>query len=163
MDESADGDGVEPIEDQQELGIGDTASSEPGSYVLITHLAQPTTITIGKLGTFEFAAGWYAYAGSALGPGGLAARLGRHQRRTKTLHWHIDYLLAHADLVEVWSTEDKKRKECIWASALRAIPGGRVSIPNFGASDCRCLAHLVYFQQQPDFAHFSRALSDLGF
>lgn len=163
MDESPDDDNVEPIKDQQELGIGGTDSSEPGSYVLITHLAQPTTITIGKLGTFEFAAGWYAYAGSALGPGGLAARLDRHQRRNKTLHWHIDYLLVHVDLVEVWSTEDKKRKECIWASALRAIPGARASVPNFGASDCRCLAHLVYFQQQPDFAHFSRALSDLGF
>ena len=154
---------MEPIEDRQELSIGDMAPSEPGSYVLILRLAQPTTITIGKLGTFEFAAGWYAYTGSALGPGGLAARLAYHYRRHKTFHWHIDYLLAQAELVEIWWAVDGKRKECVWASALRSIPGARVPAPNFGASDCRCLAHLIYFKRRPAFTHFSRALSDLEF
>lgn len=127
------------------------------------HLAQSTTIAVGKLGTFEFAAGWYAYAGSALGPGGLAARLAYHQRPNKSFQWHIDYLLAHADLVEIWWAVENKRKECIWASALRAIPGAHVPVVNFGASDCRCLAHLVYLQQRPAFASFSRALADLKF
>jgi Uri superfamily endonuclease len=154
---------VEPIEGRQELEIGDMAPSEPGSYVLILQLARPDTITVGKLGTFEFAAGWYAYTGSALGPGGLATRLAYHQRREKAFHWHVDYLLAHAELVEMWWAVDNKRKECVWASALRAIPGARVPVPNFGASDCRCLAHLVYFERRPTFAHFSRALSDLEF
>ncbi|MFW9998324.1 MAG: DUF123 domain-containing protein [Candidatus Odinarchaeota archaeon] len=154
---------MEPIEDRQELEIGDVAPSEPGSYVLILHLAQSATITIGKLGTFEFPAGWYAYAGSALGSGGLAARLAYHRRRNKAPYWHIDYLSAHADLIEIWWAVESKRKECIWASALRAIPGARVPVANFGASDCRCLAHLVYLRQRPVFAHFSRALSDLGF
>jgi Uri superfamily endonuclease len=154
---------VEPIEDKQELEVGDLAPPEPGSYVLIIHLAQPTTIGIGRLGSFEFSAGWYGYAGSAQGPGGLAARLSYHRRRNKTFHWHIDYLLVHAELVEIWWAVDIKRKECIWASALRALPGARVPVPNFGASDCRCLAHLVQLQQRPTFAHFARALSDLGF
>lgn len=154
---------MEPIEDRQDLEIGDVVTSEPGSYVLILHLAQATKITIGKLGTFDFASGWYAYAGSAMGPGGLAARLAYHHRRNKTSHWHIDYLLSHADLVEIWWAVDNKRKECVWASALRSIPGARVPIANFGASDCHCLAHLVYFSQQPAFTHFSRALSDLEF
>jgi Uri superfamily endonuclease len=157
------GEGVDPIEDRQELEINDVAPSEPGSYVLVIHLAQPARITVGKLGTFEFNAGWYTYAGSAIGPGGLAARLAYHHRRNKSYNWHIDYLLVHADLVEIWWAVENKRKECVWASALRAIPGARVPVPNFGASDCRCLAHLVYFQQRPAFAHFSRALSDLGF
>ena len=92
------------------------------AVLLILHLAQPTTITIGKLGTFEFPAGWYAYTGSALGPGGLAARLAYHHRREKSFQWHIDYLLAQADLVEMWWAIDNKRRECIWASALRSIP-----------------------------------------
>jgi len=154
---------VEPTEDRQELEIGDVTPSEPGSYVLILHLARPTTIAIGKLGTFDFAPGWYAYAGSALGPGGLAARLAYHQRREKNFHWHIDYLLVHVNLVEIWWAVDRKRKECMWASALRAIPGARVPVANFGATDCRCLAHLIYFNRRPVFVHFSRALSDLGF
>ena len=153
----------EPIEDPKGLGITDAAPSEPGSYVLIMHLAQLATITVGKLGTFEFPEGWYTYAGSALGRGGLAARLAYHRRRDKSYHWHIDYLLVHAELVEIWWAEENKRKECVWAAALRAIPGARVPVANFGASDCRCLAHLVFFRQRPAFAHFSRALSDLGF
>jgi Uri superfamily endonuclease len=154
---------VEPIEDQQELEVGDFAPPEPGSYVLVLHLAQSTKINIGRLGTFEFPAGWYAYAGSALGPGGLAARLAHHHRRNKNFHWHIDYFLAHAELVEIWWAVDSKRKECMWAAALRVIPGARVPVANFGASDCRCLAHLVHLQQRPVFTHFARALSDLGF
>ncbi|GAB4528990.1 MAG: GIY-YIG nuclease family protein [Anaerolineae bacterium] len=154
---------MDPIEDRQDLGVNDLAPSQPGSYVLILHLAQPTTITVGKLGTFDFAVGWYAYAGSALGRGGLAARLAYHRRREKSYHWHIDYVLVHAELVEIWWAAENKRKECVWATALRAIPGARVPVANFGASDCRCLAHLVHFQQRPAFAHFSRALSDIGF
>ena len=154
---------MEPVEDQQELEVGAFAPPQPGSYVLILHLAQPATIGVGKLGAFEFPAGWYAYAGSALGPGGLAARLAHHRRRGKTLHWHIDYLLGHIELVEIWWAVDVKRKECVWASALRAVPGARVPVANFGASDCRCLAHLVHLQQRPVFSHFARALSDLGF
>jgi Uri superfamily endonuclease len=131
--------------------------------MLIMYLAEARTIAVGKLGTFEFPAGWYAYAGSALGPGGLAARLAHHQRRNKTFHWHIDYLLEHADLVEIWWAIEYKRKECVWASALRSIPGARVPVANFGASDCRCLAHLVYLDQRPAFTAFSRALSDVAF
>ena len=154
---------MDPIEDREELDIDNVIPPEPGSYILILHLAQPTTIAIGKLGTFEFPAGWYAYTGSALGPGGLAARLAYHQRREKSFQWHIDYLLAQAELVEMWWAIDTKRRECIWASALRSIPGARVPAPNFGASDCRCLTHLIHFSQQPIFGHFSRALSDLEF
>lgn len=154
---------MDPIEDRQELEIDKVIPPEPGSYVLILHLAQPRTITIGKLGTFEFPTGWYAYTGSALGPGGLAARLAYHHRREKSFQWHIDYLLAQAELAEMWWAVDNKRRECIWASALRSIPGARVPVPNFGASDCRCLTHLIHFAQQPVFAHFSRALCDLEF
>jgi Uri superfamily endonuclease len=156
-------DGVEPGEDQPGLEMSNVAPSEPGSYVLILKLDKPTRIAVGKLGTFEFPAGWYAYAGSALGPGGLAGRLAYHQRQNKSFQWHIDYLLDHADLVEIWWAVQNKRKECIWASALRDIPSAGVPVANFGASDCRCLAHLVHLQQRPSFAHFSRALSDLGY
>ena len=52
--------------------------SEPtkGAYALVLHLERKEEITVGRLGTFAFPAGYYLYAGSALGPGGLEARLG---------------------------------------------------------------------------------------
>jgi Uri superfamily endonuclease len=152
-----------PEEQPQGSDIDNIAPPEPGSYVLIMRLDEAKRIRVGKLGTFSFDVGWYAYSGSALGPGGLAARLAHHYRPEKKLHWHIDYLLIEAELVEVWWAEDNKRKECTWASALRSVPGAKVPVPNFGASDCRCLSHLVYFGQQPAFASFSRALADLEF
>ena len=152
-----------PEEQPQDSGTGEMAPSEPGSYVLVTQLDRPSKITIGRLGTWEFESGYYAYAGSALGPGGLSSRLSYHARADKIMQWHIDYLLSQAQLVEVWYAVDRKRKECIWASALRSVPGGKVPVPSFGASDCRCLTHLVYFSQQPTFASFARALSDLEF
>jgi Uri superfamily endonuclease len=154
---------IEQPGEQPESGFGAMAPSEPGSYVLIMRLEKPTKITIGRLGTFEFEAGYYAYAGSALGPGGLAARLSYHNQREKTMQWHIDYLLNRAQMVEIWWAVDRKRKECIWASALRSVPGARVLVPSFGASDCRCLTHLFHFDQAPAFASFARSLSDLEF
>ena len=51
--------------------------SEPskGIYALVLHLEHREEITVGKLGTVTFPAGYYLYVGSALGPGGLEARL----------------------------------------------------------------------------------------
>ena len=161
-DEILDGED-QPENEGEAWGVGKAAPAEPGSYILIIRLYQPTRIRVGKLGTVDFEAGWYAYSGSALGPGGLAARLSYHAKEHKSRQWHIDYLLTEAELVEVWWAEDQKRKECIWASALRSVPGAKVPVPNFGASDCRCLSHLVYFDQQPIFASFARSLADLEF
>jgi len=130
----------------------------PGTYVLILHLPHPTTITVGRLGCFQFPAGWYAYAGSARGPGGLAARIARHLRVSKPLRWHVDYLRAHAQPVEVWYTQGHRRQECGWAAALFALPGASIPVPRFGASDCHCPAHLTYFATLPDLAAFARAV-----
>ena len=63
-----------------------------GTYVLMLGLPRLATIGVGRLGHFQFPVGWYAYAGSAHGPGGLAARISRHLRVPKPLHWHVDYL-----------------------------------------------------------------------
>ncbi len=135
----------------------------PGTYVLILHLPCPTTITVGRLGRFHFPAGWYAYAGSARGPGGLAARIARHLRVSKPLRWHVDYLRAHAHPVEVWYTEGHRRQgrqECAWAAALSTPPGASIPVPRFGASDCHCPAHLTHFAAPPDLAAFARAVGE---
>ncbi len=104
---------------------------------------------MGQLGTLAFPQGWYTYAGSALGPGGLRARLNRHRRVAKRAHWHIDYLLACADLVASWEVECDRRLECAWQAAISRLPGARLRAAGFGASDCACPAHLTYFPSRP--------------
>jgi len=144
--------------------------AEPGTYALLLKLDNQERITIGKLGTFDFPVGYYLYVGSALGPGGLWARLARHRRdsenspgssssqRGKKLHWHIDYLLQRAQLSEVWSVASEERLECKWSEVARGLSGAQVLARGFGSSDCRCPAHLIYFSVRPHREQFERAL-----
>ena len=67
----------------------------------------------------------------------MAARVSRHRRRDKVLHWHIDYLRAYAEPLEVWFVAGGDAKECAWAGALAALPGATLPVPRFGSSDCR--------------------------
>jgi Uri superfamily endonuclease len=116
----------------------------PGSYILLLYLEAPTTICAGRLGALPLPAGWYAYTGSALGPGGLRARVGRHLRADKKRHWHIDALTAAAPVMAVWAVPSPQRLECLWAEALRTLPGVTIPAVGFGASDCGCPAHLLH-------------------
>jgi Uri superfamily endonuclease len=123
--------------------------SEGGIYALLLRLDAPRTVAVGALGALAFPRGWYLYLGSARGPGGLAARLARHRRSgDKRFHWHIDHLRALTALVEVWTSTDAAH-ECRWAAAAATLPGARVVAPGFGASDCRCPAHLFHYARQP--------------
>jgi Uri superfamily endonuclease len=147
---------------------------KPGTYALLLKLDKRERITVGKLGTFDFPAGCYLYVGSALGPGGLRARLARHQRgsesssqsnsgqTSKKLHWHIDYLLQQAQLVEVWSVASEERLECKWGEVASRLSGAQVPVRGFGSSDCRCPAHLIYFAVRPDRRRFEQALQAMG-
>ncbi|NNG01060.1 MAG: GIY-YIG nuclease family protein [Desulfobacteraceae bacterium] len=116
-----------------------------GTYALILRLPRKTVITIGKLGKIGFSGGWYAYVGSAFGPGGLRARISRHYRREKTLHWHIDYLREKSEVTEAWITTDDQRLEHRWAGILAAGPFSGTPVRKFGSSDCRCISHLFYY------------------
>ena len=73
-----------------------------GTYVLIAFMAQMKRLEIGRLGVYDIVPGFYAYVGSAFGPGGLRARIGHHLESTASPHWHLDYLLGVAEPVEVW-------------------------------------------------------------
>ena len=132
-----------------------------GSYVLALRLDAPHTLCIGRLGEIDLPAGWYLYAGSARGPGGLSARLARHRRKAgpdKHLHWHIDYLREEAIWGGAWGRVTGERLECGWAAALRQLAGAQAVAPGFGASDCRCPAHLVHVPALPDDGWFLTAL-----
>ncbi|MGD2145048.1 MAG: GIY-YIG nuclease family protein [Anaerolineae bacterium] len=121
-------------------------------------LPRRITLDVGQLGPFEFPSGWYAYAGSARGPGGLAARVCRHCRGSDTHHWHVDYLRAQAVPAAVWYACGTEKRECDWALVLCQSPGASLPAPRFGASDCQCPAHAVHFQMPPDHASFSRSV-----
>jgi len=135
---------------------------QTGTYILVLHVGQETETSIGRLGTFNFPSGYYLYAGSARGPGGLKARLARHLRERKQSRWHIDYLLREARVVEIWKASSPQKLECLWAQALLRMPGARIPVYGFGSSDCGCPAHLIYFTSLLSFHTFARQLEALG-
>ena len=120
----------------------------PGTYALILALDAPRTIPVGRLGERSFDAPYYLYAGSALGPGGLAGRLAHHLRPVIRPHWHIDALRRHARIAALWTACDGRRLECAWATAAGRLRGARV-VPGFGATDCACTGHLVALSGPP--------------
>jgi Uri superfamily endonuclease len=111
----------------------------PISYQLMIEIRSPVRCPLGRLGVVDFSAGTYVYTGSARR--NFEARLARHARATKTLRWHIDYLLA-APGVQIVKIVRSGQTEC---RLNRATPGV-VLVPGFGASDCRagCGSHLKY-------------------
>ena len=142
---------------------------QAGTYVLVMRVPAPLQVRIGRLGASVLPAGWYVYVGSALGPGGLRGRLARHFRADKKLRWHIDYVLSSAaaatqaqPIAQVWYVCSAVRNECVWARELGALPGARVAMRGFGASDCHCPSHLLAFEAFPPFQLFAQRLSELG-
>ena len=124
-------------------------TSQPGTHALLLACRRTGPARIGKLGSIQLQEGFYAYVGSAFGPGGLQARLRHHFQITTHPHWHIDYLRAVCDVVEVWYTTDAARLENRWAKAMASLPGAGVPVLGFGSSDCDCAAHLFSFARMP--------------
>lgn len=123
---------------------------ERGNYTLVISLAGPVCIRISDLGKFSFRKGYYAYTGSAMGKGAvdLKHRVARHLRERKTMHWHIDYLLADpaARITAVVAFLTQVNEECQISRNIQSIEGASVPVDGFGASDCGkgCRSHLVY-------------------
>jgi len=92
-----------------------------GSYAIILHLISGHSLQIGKLGKFFFPKGYYAYVGSAYGPGGLASRIHHHLTVSPNPHWHVDYFRKISIPIEVWVSEQKDRQEHNWASVLERL------------------------------------------
>jgi len=110
-----------------------------GSYLLLVELKNTEIIPVGKLGKIDFKKGFYIYVGSALN--GLDQRIQRHLRKQKKTHWHIDYLLNHAKIVNVFYKQSEVKEECFIAKTLEKELS---IIPGFGCSDCTCKSHLFY-------------------
>jgi Uri superfamily endonuclease len=148
----------QPVFQPTTLQFDSHLPAKPGAYALLLWLPDDCTLQIGRLGKFEFYAGWYVYLGSAHGPGGLRARLNRHLTGSGSQHWHIDALRRRAQpLIALYCLEKSsylpktrqgmKPLECAWSQTLVSQPGAVIPAAGFGSSDCRngCPAHLVYF------------------
>ena len=135
-----------------------------GTYVLLLFLEQDKEIVIGSRKSYSsilFRAGYYAYVGSAYGPGGLTSRIRRHLIKDKKSFWHIDYLRKRAVPVEVWVDVHEKKHEKTWADALILMKGSQ-PVENFGNTDDRkSRTHLFYFNHQPSFQSFRRLVMEI--
>ena len=123
----------------------------PGTYLLVLTAFAETRLRVGSLGEMMVHPGFYLYVGSAFGPGGLRARVGRHIAGSGPLRWHIDYLRRGAQPVAAWCAPDQ-RCEHEWAQTLAAAVRVSVPLARFGASDCRCPAHLFFLKRDLDSA-----------
>jgi len=121
--------------DQQDSGI----------YFLLVYLKAGVTLIIRHT-EHALPRGWYVYIGSAQRY--LSRRLARHHRARKKRHWHIDYLLEHARIVESrilpgFTRDDESRCARVWCACADRVP-----VPKFGASDSQAPAHLVWFRSR---------------
>ena len=115
-----------------------------GTYLLFLEVKKDITTSIGSLGLNRLKKGLYVYVGSALGPGGLRARIDRHLKRDKKLKWHIDYLTANpnVEIREIVVFKSKEKLECLLSKTVLEN-NGDVVIPKFGSTDCDCPSHLI--------------------
>ena len=115
---------------------------EPGAYVLVIDLTRELALDLKARGDVVLAPGRYAYCGSAYGPGGLRARIGRHLRPDKAVRWHVDQLTAAGQVTALAAVPGGR--ECALLRGVLAVEGAGVPVPGFGSSDCRnCPAHLA--------------------
>ena len=132
---------------------------EGGTYALILYCPREKLLQIGKLGALELRRGFYVYVGSALGPGGLRARVAHQAQVSPRPHWHIDYLRPHILLDRVGYTYGRVSREHCWAHFIRALKGASVPLAGFGSSDCRCEAHLFYFATRPSLRFLAESVT----
>ena len=113
-----------------------------GAYVLTIQLDRALPVGAGRESAGHLPPGTYLYAGSAHGAGGLAARLRRHFRTDKKIHWHIDRLTLQAGGLAALAVVDGN--ECRLVAQLLSAGGFRIALDGFGSTDCRtCRSHLL--------------------
>lgn len=133
-----------------------TIECDKGIYCLILKCSEPALIYMPKFKSVQFNKGYYCYIGSA--QKNLSARLERHFRKNKTIHWHIDYLTANKNFSAEEAVIFKgkaKPFECELSQDFAKNRKFRTAVPGFGNSDCKeCLTHLYYSAGKPSYSHF---------
>ena len=113
-----------------------------GLYFLLIRLKNSCELKIaGKEVTVP--RGYYIYTGSA--QKNLSSRIERHCRKEKKKHWHIDYLLEFAEVIDIKVLENiPQEKEIVYAEKWLAL-ADFVPVRKFGASDSTAESHLTGF------------------
>jgi len=110
-----------------------------GAYVLLIRLSDRLPLTLAGRSGVTLAPGNYLYCGSAHGPGGIKARVGRHMRPDKAIRWHVDQLTTGGTVAGAWVFPNGD--ECGLVAMLADMP---VPVPGFGSTDCgTCPSHLL--------------------
>ena len=130
---------------------------QKGTYQLLIYLSESLHIGIAKKGKFRFPKGYYIYTGSA--KNGVQARVERHLREEKKHFWHIDYLLDHASIKKIFLFPYDRIDECSLSQKMLKRSKAKVIVPKFGASDCDCPSHLVFFGRLRDVPKSGRIYS----
>ncbi|MCJ9428879.1 DUF123 domain-containing protein [Kordiimonas marina] len=119
-----------------------TLGTAKGAYVLVFRLASGIDVSLKGKAPAHLAPGWYLYAGSAYGGGGMQARLRRHFLRDKKIHWHIDRLATEA--ADIMAFAEPDGSECGLVDRLMKTGQYIHIMPGFGSSDCQtCESHLL--------------------
>ena len=136
----------------------DGLPSLPGTYVLVLRFSKRLEI-VGRQTWGAFGAGGLLRVRrQRLGPGGLAARVGRHCRREKTLRWHVDYLRADgADRRSVVRDRKESPGVPVGQRIMYAAGGVRASGGIRGVG-LRLPSHLCFFNLPPSLADFRKQL-----
>ncbi len=136
--------------------------AEPGVYVLWLRLSRSRRLPVPRLGAPCLGPGLYGYVGSARGPGGLSARLGRHLAGTGIPRWHVDHLRRVARVAAAWwwITNSPAAEDAV-AGALEMLPDLAPAAPGFGAGDSRRATHLFFARAVPDRGALERLLNVL--
>jgi Uri superfamily endonuclease len=111
-----------------------------GAYILFLRMPERKRVRVGRLGTYSFPKGTYAYVGSAMN--GLEPRIRRHFSREKRIHWHIDYLLDAGEAIQAILVPGENRMECMLNRLVDGLPGSKSIVKGFGSFDCNCHSHL---------------------
>lgn len=113
-----------------------------GAYVLVIKLDDAVAINLPGQRCIPLVPGTYLYVGSANGPGGIKARLTRHFKPVKKLHWHVDQLTTKTGRVSAIAVPGGN--ECELRKVLTNLGQFQTIIPGFGSSDCgHCSSHLL--------------------
>ncbi|NJE25116.1 DUF123 domain-containing protein [Thermococcus sp. MV5] len=126
-----------------------------GGYFLVIYLEKSQNIRTKAKG-FSLKKGYYVYVGSAMRS--LEKRVSRHFKKKKRFHWHIDYLLDKAQLIDAYLIPTNAKIEEKLSQALNSAVTG---IEGFGASDVAVKTNLYYFGDTPPYEVLTNILNSM--
>lgn len=130
-------------------------TDDNGIYILELHSKSKFKIANNKFNEIIFPAGYYYYVGSA--QKNLQSRLKRHAKKAKKLHWHIDYLTSHKNVIlrNIYVLPGQLKKvECELTNKIITQKNFKIIVKGFGNSDCNsCESHLIYSKKKISYNH----------